>query len=171
MQRPNRSVRNARGTLVKSEAILRFWLDCPSGAIRNDIKIKRDTRIYFTTGVWDDPSGWEKLDKEYRDVLSEMETLVEKTRNEREQGFGDNFFKTIMAVPRMVADAEEFDRLKRKKEKYEQELPPSGAKRSSSGVVIAPKGSLVIQGESKGWASEYLILGTFSAVPLSAETQ
>jgi len=50
--RPTANIKNAGGVEVKPEGLLRFWLDCPTGAKRQDVEIKPNTRIFFTTGVW-----------------------------------------------------------------------------------------------------------------------
>ena len=79
IQRPTANVRNAGGSLVKPEGLLRFWLDCPTGAKRQDVEIFPGTRIFFTTGVWDDPKAVEQQEKEYQQSLDELELLIEKT--------------------------------------------------------------------------------------------
>merc|ERR1712238_235411 len=38
IQRPTNDVRNAGGTLVKPEGLLKFWLDCPTGAKKRTLK-------------------------------------------------------------------------------------------------------------------------------------
>ena len=52
IQRPTNDVRNAGGTLVKPEGLLKFWLDCPTGAKKKDVEIRPNTRIFFTTGLF-----------------------------------------------------------------------------------------------------------------------
>lgn len=71
----------------------------------------------------------------------------------------------------MFVDADEYDKLKAKKEKLERRSPPKSSSRSKNGVKIAPTGSLVVKGNPNmpDWmpTTEYLILGTFSTKSLS----
>jgi len=163
IQRPTNDVRNAGGTLVKPEGLLKFWLDCPTGAKKKDVEIRPNTRIFFTTGVWDSPETAKIQDDKYREVLSDLQKIVDQTKEERNQQDGKNFLEEILSFRKMTGDAKEYDRLKSLKESLERQLPPTGAAVSSNDVKIAPKGSLVIKGKET-WlpGSEYLILGTFS---------
>lgn len=166
IQRPTANVKNAGGSLVKPEGLLRFWLDCPSGAKRRDVEIQPNTRIFFTTGVWDiDVSSIESRYEEYYDICHEMDKIADRTRQTRSDGENNNMFENTVSFLDLVQDSKDYDRLKVVKEQYEQELPPVGAARASNGVKIAPTGSLVIKGNNiPDWlpGSEYLILGTFS---------
>ena len=174
VQRPQNSVKNASGNLVKPQGLLRFWLDCPTGAKRRDVEIPKDTRIFFTTGVWDDVdtnyqskspnSSEQQQQKEYESIISELEELKDSTREIRNKSEKQNIFQNIASFRDLVNKSKEFDRLKVLKETYEQEMPPLGSAVASNGVQIAPSGSLVIKGNSTpDWlpGSEYLILGTF----------
>mmetsp|Transcript_23251 Transcript_23251/g.68767 ORF Transcript_23251/g.68767 Transcript_23251/m.68767 type:complete len:300 (-) Transcript_23251:85-984(-) len=164
IQRPTGNVKNARGSLVKPEGLLRFWLDCPSGAKRRDVEIRPNTRIFFTTGVWDFPDDLQKQDGEYKEVLAELQVVVDQTREARNTE--GNILEEMRTYQKMIGDSKGFERLKDRKETLERELPPMGASVAPNGVQIAPTGSLVIKGNSiPDWlpGSEYLILGTFSA--------
>ena len=163
------AVRNDSGGLVNPEGLLRFWVDCRSGARRNDVEIFPNTRLFFTTGVWDNPSGVEEQDREYREVLDKLQTMLDASREEKESDKPKGIFEELLSFPRQVKDAEEFDRLKRQKDDFESALPPLGSATAANGVQIAPTGSIVIKGNNTpDWmpGSEYLILGTFSTKPL-----
>lgn len=165
IQRPTANVRNAKGGLVKPEGLLKFWLDCPSGAKRQDVEIFPKTRIFFTTGVWDDPQAVEEQQKEYEEILTEIEKVKEQTRDSRKQAEDRNMFQNLATFRTLVSDSKKFDSLNNKREAIEQQLPPSGTLQASNGVRVAPNGSLVIKGnQTPDWmpGSEYLILGTFS---------
>jgi hypothetical protein len=164
IERPSNNVKNARGNLVRPEGLLKFWLDCPSGAKRRDVEIFPGLRIFFTTGVWDDPTGVKQQDEEYREVLAELNEVVDATR-ERKKQEGANLMDELVNFQKMVGVSKEFDGLKLRKETLEMGLPPPGASVATNGVQIAPTGSLVIKGNNiPDWlpGSEYLILGTFS---------
>lgn len=163
--RPTGDVRNANGGLVKPEGILRFWLDCSSGAKRRDVEIPPDTRIFFTTGVWDDPLEVQEQDAEYRRVLSELDEILQDTRQTRQEAENQNILQNIQTFTKLFGDSRRFDELVSLKERYERELPPSGTATARNGVKIAPTGSMVIKGNGiPDWmpGSEYLIFGTFS---------
>lgn len=176
IQRPTANIRNAEGSMVKPEGLLNFWLDCKSGAKKRDAEVFPNTRIFFTTGVWDDPAGLKKMQSEYEAVLKDLDGLVDATRKIREDNNDDNNEGGINNVVNRLRDfgtlvdnSKDFDQLQGKKAAMEKAAPPLGASESGNGVKIAPTGSLVIKGiKIPDWlpGSEYLILGTFSAKAL-----
>lgn len=171
VQRPTDNIRNAGGSLVKPAGLLRFWLDCPTGAKRRDVEIKEGTRIYFTTGVWDDtdPNAVKSQDDAYRKVLEELKELTDETRKIRKESEDGNLLQNFMSFRTLVDKSKDFDKLNALKFQFERELPPTGASVASNGVQMAPTGSLVIKGNSTpDWipGSEYLILGTFQTTAI-----
>eukprot|EP00547_Thalassionema_nitzschioides_P015992 CAMPEP_0194253148 /NCGR_PEP_ID=MMETSP0158-20130606/29306_1 /TAXON_ID=33649 /ORGANISM="Thalassionema nitzschioides, Strain L26-B" /LENGTH=240 /DNA_ID=CAMNT_0038990765 /DNA_START=233 /DNA_END=955 /DNA_ORIENTATION=+ len=165
IQRPTGNVRNANGSVVKPEGLLRFWLDCTSGARRKDVEIFPNTRIFFTTGVWDDPVLLDRQEQDYRIVLDQLEETVRTTRAIRKESKENNMLQNLSSFFDLAENSREYDTLKAKKEEYEGGLPPVGSCVASNGVQLAPTGSLVIKGnDTPDWlpGSEYLILGTFS---------
>ena len=181
IQRPTNNIKNSEGSLVKPEGLLCFWLDCPSGAKKRDAEVFPNTRIFFTTGVWDDVTSLETMQLEYERVVEKLQTVVDSTRtirqeNEEEQiGSSNNnknknnILERIGDFRSLVDNSKDFDRLVSKKEDMERASPPRGCAEASNGVKIAPTGSLVIKGNKiPDWlpGSEYLILGTFSTKAL-----
>jgi len=165
IQRPTSNVRNANGSMVKPEGLLRFWLDCSSGARRQDVEILPNTRIFFTTGVWDDPALLQKQEEDYRVLLDQLETIVQSTRDIRKAGEDKNLLENLSSFFQLSKASKKYVSLKAKKEDYERALPPLGSRVAANGVQIAPTGSLVIKGNNTpDWlpGSEYLLLGTFS---------
>ena len=179
IQRPRNSIKNAEGGLVKPEGILRFWIDCVSGAKRNDVEIYPNTRLIFTTGVWDSYNSnnniveyIEESKVEYQKILNEMEDYRIKTKenkqNQRESSL--NPLKQFELYQQMLKDSKYYDQLKEQKIMYEQSLPPSsavtGQNKNGDAVLLAPNGSVVMKYEpsSSNWllGSEYLILGAFT---------
>lgn len=175
IQRPTADIKNAEGGLVQPGGILGFWLDCESGAQRRDVEILPKTRIFFTTGVWDDPAGLQALEKEYEVALNDLTAIEERTRDTRRttmEGTPKNFLDQLKEFRTMFSDADAYDKLKLRKEKLERRSPPKSSAVAKNGVKIAPNGSLVIKGGNPNrpeWmpTSEYLILGTFSTKALS----
>jgi hypothetical protein len=173
LQRPTSPMKSGGRGLVKPEGLLRFWLDCPSGAKRRDVEIFPGTRIFFTTGVWDDPGAVRVKDAEYRKVLDQLQELADKTRETREKSQDQNILQNLLAFRQLVGNSKEFDELIDYKNLYEQELPPTGAIVASNGLQMAPTGSLVIKGnQTPDWlpGSEYLILGTFSISAVDSDS-
>jgi len=92
IQRPTGNIKNSEGSLVKPEGLLHFWLDCPSGARKRDAEIFPSTRIFFTTGVWDDMRSLDAMRSEYETVVEDLQTVVDddirssqKTKTRRQE--------------------------------------------------------------------------------------
>jgi hypothetical protein len=172
VQRPTAAVRNAEGGTVAPPGLLRFWLDCPSGARKRDAEIFPGTRIYFTTGVWDAPEEVEERRAEYEGVVERLQGVVDATREirrEEEEGGEGGLLGRLGDFRTLVDNSKDFDRLAARKEALEQASPPRGSAEAANGVKIAPTGSLVVKGNNfPDWfpGSEYLILGTFSTKAL-----
>lgn len=170
IKRPTADVRNAEGNKVQPGGILGFWLDCESGATRRDVEIFPKTRIFFTTGVWDDPAGLVTLEGEYQEALEDLRVIEERTRDARASAEDKNWFDQLKDIQTMFSDAGEYDKLKERKEMLERQSPPKSSPEAKNGVKLAPNGSLVIKGNpnSPDWmpTTEYLILGTFSSKSL-----
>jgi len=169
----NNDMRNAEGSLVRPDGFLKFWLDYPSGTRKRDAEVFPGTRIFFTTGVWDDPGGLEAMRAEYKGVFNELDGVVDATKRIREDNNNEDKDSGVVTRLRdfgtLVDNSKDFDRLKSRKDAMEKSSPPLGASEAGNGVMIAPTGSLVIKGNKiPDWlpGSEYLILGTFSAKAL-----
>jgi hypothetical protein len=182
IQRPISNVRNADGIHVKPEGILSFYLDCTSGATRRDVEVQPNTRIFFTTGVWDDPIALIALEDKYKKIIEEIQTLEKQTKetraeqNDESNKNNKNWLNQIMDTRKLFADAEEYDKLIIEKKILERQSPPKNSAQSKNGVQIAPTGSLVIKGKSPPLLpgldflpapDAYLILGTFTTKSLS----
>ena len=171
IQRPTGNIKNTVGSLVKPEGLLKFWLDCPSGAKKRDAELFPNTRIFFTTGVWDDPTSLEDMELEYESVVDKLQNVVDTTREIRQENEQNdtNVLDRISDFRSLVDNSKEYDVLNSKKEELERASPPRDYAEASNGVKVAPTGSLVIKGNSiPAWlpGSEYLILGTFSTKAL-----
>ena len=188
IQRPISNIRNANGNEVKPGGILSFWLDCTSGATRRDVEVPPNTRIFFTTGIWDDPIGLITLEDKYKKIVNEIQSIQEKTKQTRAEMDDDknrnknkkknNWWNQIKSTRKMFVDSEDYERLIVQKKMFERQSPPKNSAQSKNGVQIAPTGSLVIKGKSPPLApglgfdwlpttDAYLILGTFTTKSLS----
>lgn len=172
IQRPEDTVEDSEGNPVDPGGTLRFWLDCSGGAVRNDVEIFPGSRLLFSAGVWDNPTGAERLDGDYRAVLAELETAADAARGQREGAAKKNMWEELRSLQRGAQDAERIDRLTRRKDALEDAIPPPGSPATANGVRIAAHGSLVMKDDSTpGWlpGSRYLKLGTFSSKALGAD--
>mmetsp|Transcript_3031 Transcript_3031/g.6207 ORF Transcript_3031/g.6207 Transcript_3031/m.6207 type:complete len:253 (-) Transcript_3031:177-935(-) len=124
IQRPTGNIRNTEGSVVRPEGLLRFWLDCPSGAKKRDAEIFPGTRIFITTGVWDDPDGLARMELEYKSIVDELQSVIDQTReirgeaNQSENGTGVlnqlSDFRTLLIIRKTMIDS--FPRKRRWKE-------------------------------------------------------
>ena len=71
------------GMVPGAEAVLRFWLDCDTGAARRDVSVAKNTRIFFSTGLWDDMVGLEVLTARRDELVAEMDALLEAEKSTR----------------------------------------------------------------------------------------
>ena len=74
-------VQRTIGASAESEGLLRFWLDCTSGASKGDVTVDAGERIFFSTGVWDDAEevrrmvrSRDELDAKDKDQAADAET-------------------------------------------------------------------------------------------------
>lgn len=158
-------IRNANGDTVAPDGLLRFWLDCPTGARRQDVSIEPGTRIIFSTGVWEDPVAVSGGEQEYEQTMQELEELIQKTRENKEKQANQSLWQQFGTFRTMVSDSRQYDALKEKCLRLGRQLPPLNSPTAKNGCIMAPNGSLVIPGKRlTDWMppSEYLILGTFS---------
>ena len=134
---------------------------CTSGATLRDVDIFSGTRMFFTTGVWDDPAGLETLKEEYNEIATKLQNVVDENRETKQKEETNSMLEQAFDFRKMVGNAQEFDYLKLQKEALERTLPLKGASKAKNGVQIAPTGSMVIKGNSiPDWlpGSEYLML-------------
>ena len=124
IQRPTAGVRNAEGGLVRPEGLLRFWLDCPGGARRRDVVVPPGTRIYCTTGVWDDPDASREAGREYGRVVKELEEIREAALAGRERGREQSALEYLGTFGRLFGQSRRYDSLDQRRREYEQQLPP-----------------------------------------------
>lgn len=73
-----------------SEALLRFWLDCPTGAVRGDVNIPEPERIFFSTGCWDDTDGLVDLTARCLEIEDEIASNRAEAKGLEEAADGAN---------------------------------------------------------------------------------
>jgi hypothetical protein len=80
--------------IPKPRFLLRFWIDCTSGARRNDVELKPFSRIIGTIPIWDDPDQITRLEQE----LAATKTLIlqekqqeQKTKKKKKKNRQDEY--------------------------------------------------------------------------------
>jgi hypothetical protein len=67
--------------IPKPRFLLRFWIDCTSGAKRNDVELKPFSRIIGTIPIWDDPGQIQLLEQE----LVTTKTLILQEKQQKQK--------------------------------------------------------------------------------------
>jgi hypothetical protein len=145
----------------KPRFLLRFWIDCISGAKRRDVELKPSTRIFGTIPIWDDPDQIAQLKQE----LATTKEMI-KLQNEDDTDAANqdaSFLDVLFGRPKNMASDE--SSLSYRQEQLERLLPLKGSVTADNGVTTAPKGSLVMPYHEK-----YLIVGSFAMRPLIQTT-
>ena len=157
-------VQRADDAPAGGEALLRFWVDCASGAARRDVDIAAGERIFFSTGVWDDLPALSALEAEYKGVLRDARAAARATADERAAGGGGG----LLAIYRGVREQEAREAIDRRA----RWLVAQGASVEKAGdgtaVRVALRGTLSVKRRGL-LGEENHILGTFSMEPEEEE--
>ena len=138
--------------IPKPRFLLRFWVDCMSGATRNDVVVEPWTRLFGTIPVWDDPLQIAKLQEEL--------AKLKQQQNDPSATAKPSFLSALFQGRQKQMENDEVSSAYRQ-EQIERLLPLAGSfVDAASGVTCAPKGSLVIP-----HGDTYLIIGSFSMRP------
>mmetsp|Transcript_9971 Transcript_9971/g.16553 ORF Transcript_9971/g.16553 Transcript_9971/m.16553 type:complete len:289 (+) Transcript_9971:2-868(+) len=173
----------------KPRFLLRFWIDCTSGANRNDVTLQPNTRLFGTIPIWDDP---DHIIPELKQELAAIHTKLQQQQQQQQQDDDDT--NTNSSMDAATKSNSFMDRLFNRKSKqemmetdeaalsYRQEqierlLPLKGSVVCASaennnnvggGITIAPKGSLVMPCYNQDDDTSYLIVGAFAMRPVRA---
>ena len=169
----------------KPRFLLRFYVDCTSGAQRQDVTIEPNTRILGTIPIWDDPNQIKLLQTELNNVKQQIQNNKKDIRTRNNNGdnrsknqetkftnsllFGDMF---SFGFGRNLDDNDVSDdtSLSAREEQLERLLPLKGSVISpENGVQAAPKGSLVMPSSKDDIDGSYYIIGNFAMKPLPAD--
>lgn len=156
------------GASTATEGLLRFWLDCSSGAQKGDVTVEAGERLFFSTGVWDDAEELKRLVR-HRDA---MEAKLKGGGGGDEDGGPleripglaklNAFRKQLNAYDEKVA-------LTSQKQFYAQ-LPNLG---DGPAAIANARGGLSVKRPSGGGAFSsqysYHILGSFEAEAVSSD--
>jgi hypothetical protein len=144
-------------------AALRFFLDFPDGAVRNDVTLPAE-RVFFTTAVWMEGEALEKAKLEHVatkaklvELESEMRAFTERMKTAPLQN--------LLRYRSLVLMTEERGRHKRKAEYQYLCLPKDDAVSLPNGILLQKEGMLTVKRLTGLLArEEYHYIGRFTTV-------
>lgn len=168
MERTSMQSTTSTTEVPKPRFLLRFWIDCISGATRKDVTLEPNTRIFGTIPIWDDPDQIANLKKELETI--QFQQKGEASNNIMDADANASFMDRLLSfgggrnTKQMIENDEAS--LSYRQEQIERLLPLQGSVVcAESGVTIAPKGSLIMPYED----DRYLIIGAFAMRPVRVE--
>lgn len=169
MERTSMLNTTAATRVPKPRFLLRFWIDCISGATRKDVTLEPNTRIFGTIPIWDDPDQIANLKEELATIRFQQKDAAS---NIMDADANASFIDRLVSFfgGRNTQQTIEIDEasLSYRQEQIERLLPlPGSVVCSDTGVTVAPKGSLSMPyGDDRR-----LIIGAFAMRPVKAERQ
>lgn len=141
---------------------LRFYLDFPEGAVRNDVVLPAE-RVFFTLACWMDDDILSDMIEERRVDQLELEKLKDQLANLDE---GDGFFQKAFQFRSKVDLVERIGVLRARREGQDQYLPDKENKDILSfppSMLFAEEGYMTVKryGGIMNKREEYHIVGTF----------
>ena len=140
---------------------VRWYLDFPSGAMRNDVDLPAG-RVFFTSAVWD-ADALREAELEAAQLLKEVEEQRESAREVAQTITGGPIARA-RAVREAVLAKDELDRLQRRLKDRSSGLPDQGSVCAGPrGLVLAGEGLLCVKraGGPLGMSDVYHIVGKF----------
>jgi len=149
---------------------LRFFLDFPEGARRNDVDCPPG-RMFFTTGFWDAAAligAQDALADASQQLQALEEQILEVQIEARENA---NPLARAAAVRSQVRLMDKRNFLEDKVREAKRAVPRDGTVEGPAGLMMSRKGGLSVKrfGGLLGMREEYHILGTFTMSPLCDE--
>ena len=148
---------------------LRFFLDFPDGAIRNDVELPAE-RIYFLSSCWnvEDESVLERALGRQQKIergISEITQELERIEEEQQAGSG-NIFQKAMQFRESVSLVEKRGKLKVQLQELEQMYPLNSGKvvRGPNDILFARDGVIAVKRlrGAMGTREQYHWIGTFT---------
>lgn len=161
-----------RQDVESGQCALRFFLDFPEGAKRNDVELPAE-RVYFLTSCWPSPDGngamkrararKEKLEKEI-EVVNAKESKIRSQKLE-ENPLG-NVVQRAFNLRHLLVIAEKRDMLRRQLDELEQAYPVDSTRviRGPNDVTYAKEGVIAVKRlkGALGTREQYWWVGTFT---------
>lgn len=163
--RVNPGAWRATPTGAGGESFLRFWLDVPQGASRNDVSIPSG-RVFFTNGCWE-AEQLSLAQQALKSLEEEIDALDSETAQAASQSNGLNVVKRALIFREEVLRSERRQVLTQKYSAVAQSMPgPSGCVDGPEGLMVGKRGGLCVKRPGRPFGEEYHILGTFSMAQL-----
>lgn len=150
-------------------AFLRFFLDFPEGAQRNDVILPSE-RVYFGSCCWVVGDELDRAKQVARITKEKINALECELAAMREASKEKNAFQQATSIRPMVLLTEEKDFLQTRLAKEQRSLPKDGVISAPNGVLLQKEGTMYVKrwGGLLGKREEYHIVGRFSFVEKSA---
>lgn len=158
------------GRPAEGRYALRFFVDVPAGAARNDVDCPAG-RVFFTTEFWtaEALAGCEAAAAEAQHELDEQQAQLDEMT--RAQGEGNPIARAL-AVRRSVLLLESRQTLKARLSEAQKALPDAGTVEGPGGLRVNRRGRLSVKRPGRfGVGDFYFILGTFSMKPREAKSR
>ena len=157
----------ATPTGAGGESHLRFFLDFPEDATRNDVVLPAG-RLFFTTGCWQatELELAEQALKELEEAISELDTSWAATREEGEKA---NVLRKAAIFREGVTLSEKRQMLVAQLRAVASSMPgPSGTVDGPPGLKVGKVGGLSVK-RKRGLGEAYFMLGTFSMASIELQ--
>ena len=145
----------------ETEGLLRFWLDCPSGATKGDVTIDAGERIFFSTGIYDDAAELQRLVEQRTAMQAALAAAEEAKARRAEEPEGNLLEKALAFRARVTAEDEALGL--RIQQQFFESLPSLGE--ASAAIATGPTqcGLSVKRQAGSGFMAKnvYHILGKF----------
>jgi hypothetical protein len=147
-----------------SWAALRFFLDFPQGAARNDVTLPAE-RVFFTTAFWVEGENLEKAKREFDSTKAKIVALESEIRALTER-MNNAPLQKVLRYRSLVLLTEERGRLKNKAKYQYRCLPRDDAVSLPNGILLQKEGMLTVKRMVGILASreEYHFIGRFTTV-------
>lgn len=141
---------------------LRFFLDFPNGASRNDVVLPAE-RIYFMTSCWNEDNNVLDKAKKYKEDVS---TSLDKVNNELEEmgkpSIGSFFQKSFSGYGRYFTLLEQRKKLTAQMDTMDEAFPPQERLfKVSNNLTVLKEGVIAVK-RFNGGQEQYHWVGTFT---------
>ena len=153
--------------LSSQQYALRFFIDFPEGAIRNDVELPPE-RVYFLSSCWnnDNERVLNQAKERQRRLMEGVEEITRQLDRIDEESSNGNLFQKAMKFRESVTLIEKRDRLKFQLEELEQTYPLEAARiiHGPNDIIFAKEGVIAVKRlrGAMGTREQYHWIGTFS---------
>mmetsp|Transcript_27744 Transcript_27744/g.52273 ORF Transcript_27744/g.52273 Transcript_27744/m.52273 type:complete len:291 (-) Transcript_27744:327-1199(-) len=155
--------------LESEQCALRFFLDFPDGAKRNDVELPAE-RVYFLTSCWLSPEALERVTKRRGELAREIDLTnarANKIRSQQlEKNILGNAIQRAFNLRHLIVLADRRDKLQRQLDEAEQAYPAdsTGVIHGPNDVTYAKEGVIAVKRMKGaiGTKEQYWYVGSFT---------